>query len=95
MFRRFDDVIHYDRPDAEQAKQLVRNRLHVFLGRQPEWKDILQASAGLSHAEISRACDDAAKDCILADRKSVDTEMLVSTIRERRRSAMPAESTSE
>lgn len=95
LFRRFDDVIHYDRPDAEQAKQLVRNRLHVFLGRRPGWKGILEASAGLSHAEISRACDDAAKDCILTDRKNIDTEMLVSTIRERRRSAMPAQPTSE
>jgi len=95
LFRRFDDVIHYDRPDAEQAKQLVRNRLHVFLGRRPGWKGIVEACAGLSHAEISRACDDAAKDCILTDRKSIDTEMLVSTLRERRRPVMPADSTSD
>ena len=84
LFRRFDDVVHYSRPDAEQAEQLIRNHLQVFLGKQSDWSGIRDAATGLSHAEIARACDDAAKDCILNDREKIDTRMLVTTLTERR-----------
>jgi SpoVK/Ycf46/Vps4 family AAA+-type ATPase len=95
LFRRFDDVIQYNRPDAEQVEQLVRNHLGVFLGRRTGWKSIREAAAGLSHAEIARACDDAAKDSILSDRERIDTKILVSTLRERRRPVMSADSDGE
>lgn len=85
LFRRFDDVVHYNRPDAKQAERLIRNHLHVFLGRRPGWRSIRDAAAGLSHAEIARACHDAAKDCVLSDRKKIDAGMLVATLKERRR----------
>ncbi len=84
LFRRFDDVVHYSRPDAKQAEQLIRNHLQVFLGKQSDWSSIRDAADGLSHAEIARACDDAAKDCILSDEDKIDTRMLVATLTERR-----------
>ena len=83
LFRRFDDVVRYDRPDAEQASALIRNRLRVFLGPRPAWKKIHEAAAGLSHAEIARACDDAAKDCILHERGQVKSTTLVAMLHER------------
>ena len=85
LFRRFDDVIRYGRPDSEQATALIRNRLRVFLGNRPAWTRINEAAVGLSHAEIARACDDAAKDCILNERGKVTTAMLVGTLHDRRR----------
>ena len=85
LFRRFDDVIRYGRPDSEQATALIRNRLRVFLGNRPAWTRINEAVVGLSHAEIARACDDAAKDCILNERGKVTTAMLVGTLHDRRR----------
>ena len=85
LFRRFDDVIRYGRPDPTQATALVRNRLRVFLSARPAWKKINEAAFGLSHAEIARACDDAAKDCILNERGKVTTAMLVETLQDRRR----------
>jgi len=95
LFRRFDDVIRYGRPDAKQTEQLIRNHLHVFLGKRPGWKSIRGAAAGLSHAEIARACDDAAKDCVLSDREKIDTGMLVAALKERRRPASSANPDSE
>ena len=85
LFRRFDDVIRYGRPDPTQATALIRNRLRLFLGTRPVWKQINDAAAGLSHAEIARACDDAAKDCILNERGKVTTAMLVGTLQDRRK----------
>jgi SpoVK/Ycf46/Vps4 family AAA+-type ATPase len=84
LFRRFDDVIQYARPDAEQIVLLIRNRLHSFLGARMEWGKIKTAATDFSHAEVARACDDAAKDCILQDKERVTTSMLLKTLGERR-----------
>jgi hypothetical protein len=45
---------------------------------------VLSAAEGLSHAELSRACDDAARKAILSDCTEIGTEDLVSAIRDRR-----------
>lgn len=84
LFRRFDDIVRYKRPDGKEIEQLIRNHLQLFLGKLPAWNIICEAAAGLSHADIARACDDAAKDCILSDRKRISTEMLIKTLQERR-----------
>lgn len=83
LFRRFDNVIRYAKPVDSQIDELVRNRLQLFLPNRLGWKTIRQAAQGLSHAEIARACNDAAKDCILEDKDRVETAALVSVLRER------------
>ena len=83
LFRRFDDVIRYSRPNHQQIDKLVRNRLAAFLIRRPEWQKIHDAADGLSHAEISRACDDAAKDCILSGVGKVNTATMMRVLAER------------
>jgi SpoVK/Ycf46/Vps4 family AAA+-type ATPase len=83
LFRRFDDVVRYNRPDEKQTEQLIRNHLQSFLDKQSNWSSICDAAIGLSHSEIARACDDAAKDYILGDRDKVDTHILVETLKER------------
>lgn len=84
LFRRFDDVIQYGRPTPDQIDDLIRNRLHRFLGKRLGWTAIRKAATGLSHADIARGCNDAAKDCILQDRDLITTDMLVSVLKERR-----------
>lgn len=89
LFRRFDDVIRYSRPSGRQIDQLVQNRLQRFLVKRPAWEQIREAAAGLSHAEIARACDDAAKDHILHGKQRIGTAALVRVLSERRRSYKP------
>lgn len=85
LFRRFDDVVGYLPPTADQAKMLIENRLRVFgLGR-ISWVQVKEASAGLSHAEIARSCDDAAKDCLLEGKGKVTSKLLVQALSERKR----------
>jgi SpoVK/Ycf46/Vps4 family AAA+-type ATPase len=85
LFRRFDDVIRYSRPAGRQIDQLVQNRLQRYLAKRPVWGQIREAAAGLSHAEIARACDDAAKDHILHGKQRIGTAALVRVLSERRR----------
>jgi SpoVK/Ycf46/Vps4 family AAA+-type ATPase len=85
LFRRFDDVIRYHRPTTDQVEHLVRNRIQQFLVARPNWTQIRQAADGLSHAEIARACEDAAKDCILQDKSRINSAALVAVLRGRHR----------
>lgn len=89
LFRRFDDVIHYALPTAEEALELIKNRLQAFLEERPNWEKLRESVAGLSHAEIARACDDAAKSCIIEDLEEVASRRLADLLDERRR-AQPA-----
>ncbi len=85
LFRRFDDVIQYLLPTESQFKQLVQNRLSRFLGKRTGWKTLWKTAAGLSHAEICRACDDAAKTHVLQDAESIGTSALNSALQHRRK----------
>jgi SpoVK/Ycf46/Vps4 family AAA+-type ATPase len=92
LFRRFDDVVGYHRPTSDEINSLVRNRLRRYLVVRPDWRIIHDAAAGLSHAEIARACEDAAKDCILRQKSRVNSAALVAVLKNRHRTAEPGES---
>ena len=76
LFRRFDDVVVYERPDAAAIKQLVANRLAPFTVPAFDWPQVEAHAKGLSHAEICQACDDAAKDAVLTDRPAINEVVL-------------------
>ena len=83
LFRRFDDVLHYNLPDEAARRRLMGNILGTFKGRLG-WKSVLAESEGLSHAEIDQACRDSIKHAILNDSVKVGTSSLVTTLRERK-----------
>lgn len=83
LFRRFDDVITYDLPTPEIARGIVKNRLSTFSLKAVEWSGVLDATAGLSQAEIARAADEAAKGAVLSGSNEVDTSMLIYALQER------------
>lgn len=83
LFRRFDDVIYYDKPEDCQRKQLIENVLGTYIASRFSWKQVLKDSEGLSHAEIDYACRDSIKIAILSDKTKVNTKELLKLIRER------------
>jgi SpoVK/Ycf46/Vps4 family AAA+-type ATPase len=83
LFRRFDDVLEYHLPSEDDAVKLVENRLAPFETGNLIWQDIVGASKGLSHAEIARACDDAAKEAVLSGTTHVSDTALVAALRQR------------
>ncbi len=84
LFRRFDDVLYYHLPTTDEIRQLMENRLGGFRGKKLSLKTAVKEADTLSHAEITQACDDAIKEAILADRKTVTATLLKKMLRERR-----------
>jgi SpoVK/Ycf46/Vps4 family AAA+-type ATPase len=84
VFRRFDMAIHYALPSKAAAETVMKGRLALLDTAQVEWPTVVAAAEGLSHAEIARACEQAAKNVILDHRTAIDTGALVSTLDERR-----------
>jgi SpoVK/Ycf46/Vps4 family AAA+-type ATPase len=84
LFRRFDSVIEYGLPSNEVAEQVMRARLSMLDTSKVDWTDVRKVAAGLSHAELARACEHVAKNAILAHRRSIESVELVDALQERR-----------
>ncbi len=83
LFRRFDDVITYELPDSTLVRRLIENRLSAFELSSIKWAEIGLAARGLSHAEVARACDDAARDAVLAKGTVVSHKSLSMALKNR------------
>lgn len=64
LFRRFDDVIHYNYPSDEEKMLLLKSRFGSNISNK-ELKLLLPKLESLSHAEINQACMDAIKESVL------------------------------
>ncbi len=82
LFRRFDDVLLYNKPSEKEIKSLIDNRLANFKGK-IALKKILVHCEDLSHAEISKACFDAIKETILSNNLKVNEETLIAALKDR------------
>ena len=83
LFRRFDDIIHYDIPTEAEIKVLMENKLANFINEEIINKELIDSAKNLSHAEISRVCEDAIKVSILNKRK-IELDLLKEMIKERK-----------
>jgi SpoVK/Ycf46/Vps4 family AAA+-type ATPase len=84
LFRRFDDVIEYGLPDKDLAKEILSRKLAAFQAGDVEWARILPAAEGLSHADLARASEEAAKRAVLGGSTRITSEALLSAIQERK-----------
>jgi len=78
LFRRFDDVLQYKLPSDKDREYLFRNILGDI-----DLKNVVNSCNELSHSEITQACIDAIKCCVLNDIKKVDESMLLKMINDR------------
>lgn len=84
LFRRFDAVIDYRLPGEEIAERVMRARLDALDLAAVDWATARRAADGLSHGEIARACEDAAKDVILGGGSRLQSDALVKALNLRR-----------
>jgi len=75
LFRRFDIVLDYALPDAKQASAVIRGRLGS-LGTGIRWQSLAPSMDGLSHADLVRAAEAAAKSVILSGGTRITSEDL-------------------
>ncbi len=83
LFRRFDAVLEYELPTKSVADRIMKARLAIFDTESVCWPELVEHSVGLSHGELTHACEQAAKQAILARSKVVTTENLAAALRER------------
>lgn len=82
LFRRFDDVLHYSIPDEKQIKKLFEIKLGEFYKAKSITKKVIELASGLSHTEISKACEDCIKVIIL-ENKTLSSELIAKSLVER------------
>lgn len=82
IFRRFDDVVHYKLPEGQMAAQLIRNRLSLLDLGSVDWTRVTEAATGLSHADVVRASEHAARRAVLRESTCVGTTLLVEALGE-------------
>lgn len=83
LFRRFDDVVRYELPDAAVTETILQSRLSLFDTSGVDWKKIVDKAAGLSQGELTRAADEAAKKAVLSDHMNISQSDLSASIEER------------
>jgi SpoVK/Ycf46/Vps4 family AAA+-type ATPase len=84
LFRRFDDVVHYDLPDRARIVDTLKAKLGAFKTQKIQWPKVATIAQGLNFADITRACEDAIKDAIIHERTFVTHGEIVHAIEDRR-----------
>jgi SpoVK/Ycf46/Vps4 family AAA+-type ATPase len=87
LFRRFDDVIEYKKPEGDIAREIIANRLASFDLTGLEWQSVLKAAQELSQADLTRASDEAAKNSVLSRSQQISTDSLITALGERNSSS--------
>lgn len=84
LFRRFDDILEFTLPDEKLTLELLRAKLAVFAKVEVDWGRVAERTAGMSHAEIVRAAENAIKSVVIGDRDVLRDADLLSALDERR-----------
>jgi SpoVK/Ycf46/Vps4 family AAA+-type ATPase len=83
LFRRFDAVFEYELPSPAISSRVMASRLAPLDTSGIDWEAAATAAQGLSHADLTRACEQAAKDALLAETTVIGTADLVAALGER------------
>ena len=85
LFRRFDDVLEYDLPSIDEIKKLFKLKMNLFCDNKILLsKELLDGSYGLSHADITKACEDTIKSMILSGDKEICLKYLIESLKDRK-----------
>lgn len=81
LWRRFDEVIRFDRPTSEQIRELLRIKLRaVRTDLTLDREDLVAGFQGMSHADIERVLVRAIKGMVLGGRQFVGEDLLAQAL---------------
>jgi len=92
LWRRFDEIVFFDLPDASAIEHLLRKNLRQ-IGIHPavDLSRLARELTGMSHADIERIARDAAKDMLLREPGPVTPAAIEgASIRQRKRTGIAA-----
>jgi SpoVK/Ycf46/Vps4 family AAA+-type ATPase len=84
LFRRFDDLLHYDLPDISHVAMVLESRLGRLAKQNVSWERLAEATEGLSYAEIVRAADETLKEALIEESNKVSEADIRRMLEERR-----------
>jgi SpoVK/Ycf46/Vps4 family AAA+-type ATPase len=86
LFRRFDDIIIYTLPELPEIKELYLKRLtELNLSNDFNLDRVAVESIGLSYSDISRVCEDLAKDILVYGMNEISEDGFIDSIRHRKK----------
>jgi len=85
LWRRFDEILYLDRPDAAAIEELlVRNLRQIGITPTIQLSTVARSLMGLTHADVERTALDAVKQTVLNDGTRVSSEVLDAAIARQR-----------
>jgi SpoVK/Ycf46/Vps4 family AAA+-type ATPase len=77
LWRRFDDILQFERPNDEEIQKLVELKLRGFKHNKLNLSNFIEEMRGWSHSDIERVCIEAMKISVLVGLGSIDTEVFL------------------
>ncbi|WP_282006216.1 AAA family ATPase [Propioniciclava sinopodophylli] len=87
LFRRFDMVLTYHLPDKDHARAVIKGRLGSLF-RGARWDRIDAHAEGLSHADLVKASEAAAKAVLMRGDSQVTPDDLITALETRRSASL-------
>lgn len=81
IWRRFDDMVRFERPTAHQLCILVRKRLSSLQFSDEQVEKLASNLGGATYADAERVCLDIRKQCVLRGDRRVDESDLTQALR--------------
>ena len=85
LFRRFDDLLHYELPDEVHIASALKSRLSRMAAKGVSWKRVAKKALGLSYAELTRAADEVLKTALIERRETISEKDIGVALEERRK----------
>lgn len=84
IWRRFDEILLFDKPDKTKIKELIKNKLKVFK-KDLDYDILSEKLLGMSYAQIERICQESMRYCILNDISVLKNNIFLDSISEEKR----------
>lgn len=80
VWRRFDDIVRFEKPTIDQLKLLVKKRLQPLQFDTTQISKLIQELAGGTYADVERVCLDIRKSCAMQGVRKIQEQEIVDAL---------------
>ena len=81
LWRRFDEIVMFNKPDCEQITILIQKKLRAFSVECLDINRFAKELEGCSYADIERVCLSSIKNCLINGNKPITDEVFSENVR--------------